>query len=321
MSRTPPRSIACLLASAALAAGCVVDGPARDPSLIPKGTQLPDATPGVLDAQALRMRRLTLLESRGVIEFRWRDADGAHFEQCDLDLFAVLPERVAVRASKVGERFLWLGCDERRWWIFHLAEKPSRLEVYPLGVAPAGGVAALSPRDLLGLAGLVELPPNDGKAMTSRTGPDGTVVLDVAASGTAPRMRWGFPLGSNVPAAIEMLAPTGEVIARANLTNYVSCPIEGFAVGDWPRVPSRIDIVAGPAAVAEGATEGDAIRIALDAPSGRGERIKDRLFRLEELQASLRPDTVVVIEPEAPAGPVADPVAGPVAEPRVDQAP
>lgn len=301
------RPIACLLAAAALAPGCVVDGPGRDPSLIAKGASMPDGVPAVLEAQALRMRRLTLLESRGVIEFRWRDEDGAHFEQCDLDLFAVLPHRVAVRASKVGERFLWLGCDESRWWVFRLAEKPSRLEVYPLGVAPGGGATPYSPRDLLALAGLVPLPPNDGKAMTARTAPDGTVVLDVAASGVSPRMRWGFTLGSGVPAAIEMLTPAGEVIARANLSNYVSCPVEGLAVGDWPRVPSRIEVVSGPAGPAGAAAEGDAVRIALDAPSGRGERIKDRLFRLEELQESLRPEEVVVVEPKAPAGPVADP--------------
>jgi hypothetical protein len=298
---------ALLLAAAALVPGCVVDGPARDPSLIPKGTRMPDAVPAVLEAQALRMRRLTLLESRGVIEFRWRDADGARFEQCDLDLFAVLPDRVAVRASKVGERFLWLGCDPTRWWVFLLAERPTRLEVYPLDVARGGGAAAFSPRDLMSLAGLVSLPPNDGTAMTARTAPDGTVVLDVAATGTAPRMRWGFPLGSNLPAAIELLAPDGQVIARANLSNYVSCPVDGLAVGDWPRVPARIEVVAGPSAIAGGAAEGDSLRIVLDAPSGRGERIKDRLFRLEDLQESLRPDEVAVFEPAATAGPVAEP--------------
>lgn len=301
------RTLPCLVAATALAAGCVVDGPARDPALIRKGTQMPDAVPGVLEAQAVRMRRLTLLESRGVIEFRWRDADGAHFEQCDLDLFAVLPQRVAVRASKVGERFLWLGCDERRWWIFKLAEKPSRLEVYPLGVAADGGTAAFSPRDLLALAGLVPLPADDGKAMTSGMMPDGSVMLDVAASGTSPRTRWAFPPASNLPTVIEMLSPTGQVIARANLSDYVSCPVEGFAVGDWPRVPSRIEVQAGPAGPADGPAEGDAVRITLDAPSGRAERIKDRLFRLEELQASLRPDEVVVVEPRSPAGPAADP--------------
>jgi len=295
-------ALAVALAAASLP-GCVVDGPARDPGLIPKGTRLPDAVPGILDAQAIRMRRLTLLESRGVIEFRWTDADGAHFEQCDLDLFAVLPHRVAVRASKVGERFLWLGCDEKRWWAFLLAERPTRLEVYPLGVAPDGGVAAFSPRDLLSLAGLMSLPANDGKAMTSRTGPDGTVVLDVAAAGTSPRMRWGFQLGSNLPAVIEMIAPTGETIARANLSQYVSCPVEGLAVGDWPRVPSRIEVVAGPAGTEGAAVDGASLRIALDAPSGRGERIKDRLFRLEDLQESLRPEDVVVVEPATPAGP------------------
>ena len=306
--RAARRCLAALLAAATLAAGCVVDGPARDPSLIAKGSRMPDAVPTVLEAQALRMRRLTLLESRGVIEFRWRDADGARFEQCDLDLFAVLPHRVAVRASKVGERFLWLGCDQARWWAFKLAERPTRLEVYPLGVTARGGAAAFSPRDLLSLAGLVSLPANDGTAMTARTAPDGTVVLDIAAGGASPRMRWGFPLGSNLPAAVELLSPADEVIARANLSNYLSCPVEGLAVGDWPRVPARIEVVAGPAAIAGGAAEGDSVRIVLDAPSGRGERIKDRLFRLEELQESLRPDEVVVFETADPAGPVAEPV-------------
>jgi hypothetical protein len=70
--RAARRCLAALLAAATLAAGCVVDGPARDPSLIAKGSRMPDAVPTVLEAQALRMRRLTLLESRGVIEFRWR---------------------------------------------------------------------------------------------------------------------------------------------------------------------------------------------------------------------------------------------------------
>jgi hypothetical protein len=98
------------------------------------------------------------------------------------------------------------------------------------------------------------------------------------------------------------------VIARASLSNYRSCPVDGLAVGDWPRVPARIEVVAGPAAIAAGASDGDSIRISLDAPSGRGERIKDRFFRLEELQESLRPDEVTVIEPAAAApGPVAGP--------------
>jgi len=307
------RAVGVALAGFLLACGaaCVVDGPAADRSVVRSGGPMPDAVPAILEAQSLRVRRLPVLESRGVIEFRWRDADGAHFEQCDLDLFAILPDRFALRASKIGERFLWLGGDANRWWVFFLNGKPTRLEVYPFDRpfdrpvgGPVGGGAGenavtLSPREILTLAGLVPLPPADSPLVRGATGSDGVTVIEVAAHDAIPRSRWGFTAGTLTPAAIELLAADGTVVARSVLTSYVSVPADGLAVGAWPRVPSRIELSASDAARGEaiGTATSGSLRITLDAPSARGERIRDRLFDLEELQRSLRPDTVVRFEP------------------------
>ncbi len=78
-------------------------------------------------AMEARAERLQRLHGWGVVELRWADESGSHFEQGDLEFWIDGPDRLAARVSKLGDTYLWLGMNDQKAWVFDLSQQPTRL--------------------------------------------------------------------------------------------------------------------------------------------------------------------------------------------------
>lgn len=236
-------------------------------------------------ARNAELAYLKVLESRGVVEFRWRDDGGEHFEQVDADLYLAFPDRAAMRLSKLGEKYFWAGGDGQHWWVFDLHAKPSTVEVFrDEDGAHRGGFGLLEPSSIRALAAL-ELLPADA------------VVNDIGevrwTRNTVTRMMRFDATG--LPSAVTLTDAQGALVASSTLRDFVRVPVDSIAMGAWPRVALRT-IATTP--------EGSEVKLALDSPSGRAVRIKPALFDLESLLKSLHPDQVITrSKPSVARGP------------------
>ena len=111
-----------------------------------------------------RTASLQVVRGSGVVNFRWKDAQGKEqWEQGNLDIQIAQPSRVVFRVHKLGETFLWVGCDEERYWMIDLLRDADT-------VAYVGRHDALTdekarrigllvpPRELVALMGVRSLP-------------------------------------------------------------------------------------------------------------------------------------------------------------------
>jgi len=254
-----------------------------------------------VSAQQVRLRKLQFLEGRGIIEIRWTDAKGKHFEQGDLDMYLMPPWKTAFNISKVGQRLAWIGSDEEAWWIFRLDETPTYAERFPwhepVSVEGTGGgsedglagdaMSFVSPDALLAMAGLTRLPPITTVRLSENPEAKQLVVeMLPTAKGhrPAPRFRWTLNAVTKLPITVELLDESGAVVATGRLEEYAPAAIDGMSVGEHPLVPKRI-------AVARTDGQGE-IRLALNAPTARGERVQPKFFRFQELLTALQPKEV-----------------------------
>jgi hypothetical protein len=296
---------------------------ASDPSLQPPPVESEPTPPSPAAApneryvaavahQGVRVRRLQFLESGGSATLRWRDKKGAHSEQCDLTLYCIPPWKTALNISKVGERYAWIGSDEESWWIFQLGQRPTSLEIHRWAEEPAAladeSLSIVSPGLFLQLAGLAAYPAADSPSIKVVEDVDAkrlTVEAPLASQSDASAakvmpvgstMRWTIDTATHLPSSVELLDANGKGLARSTLSEYVSAEINGAPPGDFPRVPTRVVIQR----LVDGQPdEGYSMSITLDAPSARGQRIKPRFFRLNELVDMFRPEeTYVRVQPD-----------------------
>lgn len=309
--------------------------PPPAPAPAPPAGAIPKGYRDALAAQSLRLRRLQFFETAGQAELRWTDSKGAHFEHCQIDLYVVRPWKTALNIEKVS-RIAWIGSDEERWWIFQLGEKPTTVEIRRWDETPneiiGEGISIVSPRAILELAGMAPLPeipaPDaerparltvtekpESSLMVVEWWPEATTSPSTAKDPlslrrdpieqlpTEPAKRWTIDARTLLPTTIEVLDASGKPVVRSTLADYVSAEIDGAPPGDFPRVPRHVRIERiGP----DGQPLGDSLFLAMDQPSGRARRLKDKYFRLNDLMEMFRPDEVVVrVHETGSAGPAA----------------
>ncbi|MEY2794499.1 MAG: hypothetical protein RIR10_215 [Planctomycetota bacterium] len=253
-----------------------------------------------------RSARLATFESRASLEFRYRDASGEHFEQCEADIFLAPPNRGALRVMKVGTNLWWIGGDGTRCWIFELNVTPKRATVYDSSAsgvfAEAGDVVGtgeftlLSPesvRLLMGHAAIVEewvpvalIGVATDAPLAERFG--ARVQLEArneARNGSAARLFATTSFGRDrLPRAISIESSDGVKIAEATLADPVRASMTDIAQGAWPTVARRVEVVA--------PRSGASIKIFLDTPAASATRMKPRFFELDALLTQLRPEVV-----------------------------
>jgi hypothetical protein len=244
-----------------------------------------------------RVKLLERLYAHGVIEIRWRDDKGKHYEQGDVDIWLRMPNEVALQVTKMGERLFWLGANSEASWFFDLRKEGQRFAEIrgPTAVAAGDSDAPLtvSMATLLELMGLAEIQPEN-----SGDGPDVMYDEDTDAwvlttEGSAGRIRVFFDVERDLPVRVEVFeqAPgAGEL--REGVAIYSSLPlnsyeyifIAGRAVDEFPRVPTRIDIFR--------ADESGSLKISVSRPVSEDESFQEHYFDLDWLLAALQPTDV-----------------------------
>lgn len=264
---------------------------------------LPDAVPSYAEIAAahnLRVQRLSPMYGRGVLEVRWRDKDGRHFEQGDLDIWLDLPRKTALRVEKLGNVFLWLGSDEERFWLFDmLGEETVLLTAFHDSPLRGTGLLTVRPLVLLDLAGLTTLPEiGDGDGDMPEVRHDGQRdAWVVTGPGQGGIMRLYFDRSSLFPIYAETLDAAGNVLYQSEMRRdqYQSVPRPGVPPSGYGHIARRTVITA--TEPGSGIESGE-LRITIDAPTGHvANQPMDRVFDLNRLVRSMRPD---VIEGDVP---------------------
>ncbi len=293
-SSTPIR-----LCTAAIALVCLCFTGCRTAPAGPTADETPSYSE-IAEVHNQRIERLSELYARGVIEIRWRDGDGRHFEQGNLDLWLQLPRHTALRVEKLGNVFLWLGSNDERFWLFDMLGDQTVLLTAPHDAAiDAAGLFAVRPLALVDLAGLTVLPEPHGNDDPEVHYDESLDAWLLTAPGQGGDTRLYLHRTSLLPVRVESIMANGDIAYRSDLqlTRYRTAARPGVPPSQYGRMPTLIDITA-MQSPGEGITHGE-IKIALGSPTGRVEnQPMDRVFDLERLMRSMRPDH---IESDIPA--------------------
>jgi len=249
----------------------------------------------VVEAHNARAARLERIYTRGVIELRWRDERGSHFEQGDIDLWIVRPDRVSLRVSKLSKVYLWMGATGDEVWILDRLDEPTVLlrRDRPDASSPdsfeSEGALLIDPLRLLDLAGLT---PVEHAVGVSRGPDDDADVVIVEADAPTGRVRLRFEDDGSWLASVEALGDDGRVLGSSVLMQPIRIEtVEPFE-WTWPRVPRVIDMVADRSLGDEGVGTGE-IKFALGRPTTL---VDDQplgvVFDVERIARSLEPDVV-----------------------------
>lgn len=222
-----------------------------------------------------RIDALAELHSDGVVEITWTDDDGDHFEQGDIELWALQPSDLTVRISKLDEDIIWLGSDAERHWIIDARGDQA---VYYLGdhddadMNLAHQPIPLTPWALLDACGLSKLPVEGAAAAPGNVAHsaehDAWVIKSAGRSGTLSLF---FDRESLLPLRTEIHDAAGELILHSTLTRYKSVPLPNSPPGAWPQFPMRIEII-------QPAQNGRVVLFGEDPEAGIEPGIRQRVF-------------------------------------------
>jgi hypothetical protein len=257
----------------------------------------PDAA-AVEQAQRSRLDAMPTLAMRGVAELRWTDDSGEHVEDGDFELVLRAPLDTSLRVTKFGERVLWAGSGNGRWWLFEPKSQPSRATVGPIDMADSrrGLVGLMRPAQLLATLGLRPIAASQVRSIEwdARSGCWRAVVQQSAGT-MAVELRHA----SLLPVAVEWLDGEGRVQLRSALSSFAWPGAEESVTRPGALVPTRIvvsmyDPPADATLVREGRAAAPQATLALNAapPTDGTARIRDRLFEFDALRAALKPEVV-----------------------------
>jgi len=251
-----------------------------------------------IDASDRRLASLDRFEATGTAVLPIRDASGEiEQEQLDLLILRERPGRLAVRLKlSVTDTLAWLGSDGARWWLFLPEEDPSTVWHGAVRSEPRRAVGAdeipmpASLRHPLLVDLLLGLEPAGTLEGLGWDGSSRRWILESAVpfggGNSGWRVRRSYPPDAAAPSRVEVLDPEGRLVAGSRLADHVRVEVPGRAVGDWPLVPMRIELI-GPDP-ADGV-----VRLALERPSGLGRRVRPAAFEWERLLGSMRPTRIV----------------------------
>lgn len=254
------------------------------------GSPVPGTAPTVAQlaqSESRRVGALRELSSLGVIELSWEDESGKHWEQGDLELSYVAPDRTALAVKKLGEIFIWAGSAGGQYWLFDnrsrnesVAYRGDEADIAQ-GTDLARMLHPLLVLDLAGLTPLVTEAANDAPV----TWDEAAKLWTIMSRGRAGDLRIGFAPETLEPQRVEALDGAGQVVLTSRLSRFARIPVEGLPDGAFPRVAERIEV-----SMNEG--NGTAL-LALDRLRGEVDAAKQRLvFDFEALRGRLRPARV-----------------------------
>jgi len=189
------------------------------------------------EAHNERVERLGMISARGVIELRWTDDDGSHYEQGELDLWIALPRRTALSISKLGHRFMWIGSDDRQTWLFDFRDGVTTLHLTDQSQVTAEGALPFDPTLLLELGGLTPLPAAGGEV---RYAPDHDAWAVRAPNGPVLYL----DQQSLLPVRAELLDDEGRILLYSTMkrSRYERVDRAGVSPLGGPMFPTLVNI-------------------------------------------------------------------------------
>lgn len=244
-----------------------------------------------------RAKLLDKLYANGVVEIRWTDDKGKHFEQGDVDIWLRMPNEVALQVTKMGERLFWLGANADASWFFDLRKAGQTFaeidDPTAQAVAEDGAPLAVSMATLLELMGLAEIPAAKPENAPDVTYDETTKAWVATTQGSAGPMRIFIDVERNLPVRVELLqASQGEAAFQGELLVYSVLPLRSYeyvfvagrAVDQFPRVPTTVDI--------HRADGSGRLKLSVGKPVSDDPSFHDHYFDLNWLLAALQPDDV-----------------------------
>lgn len=247
-----------------------------------------------------RVARLTQIYASGVIEIRWTDRKGKHFEQGNMELWIHQPRRTALRVEKLGEPLLWLGSNDTQYWLFDLLgdERVLHLGSHDSAHGPSssgtGLMIDIKPLALLDLVGVTPINADEPADVNYNAQHQAWMI---AISGQGGPMQMYFDRQSLLPKRIESLGEAGNIIAHATLQRYKSVTMQGVSPLAFPKLAHQIDIILPSTSSAardqpSGAAGGE-VKIVMDhSTTVINSTQLQAVFKLERLKQSLRPGRV-----------------------------
>ncbi len=226
-------------------AGLLAPAACRGPQTGPAGSGPSWAQ--IAAAHNHRLAGLGQVYADGVVELRWSDDRGRHFEQGDVELWLALPERAAIDITKFGERLMWMGCDARYAWVFEFDKKEgTALQLADRDSASGekegvgGDELPIDPAVVIALAGLDRLP-EEGETVVRDQARDAWV-LNVNGNG-AP-LRLYVDRRTTLPLRVELLDERGNVAfySRIEPRRYELLRRDGVPVDSGALFPTLVDV-------------------------------------------------------------------------------
>jgi len=235
----------------------------------------------IADAQRLRLERLLPFRAGGAVELRWRDGGSRRFETCRGDLMLRTITESALDLRKVGERFLLVGSDDTRQWIFDVRRGEEAAWIRSRGTPWADdGPPITAEVDLAELFGFFAV--DDQPLRAPRWDPDSGAVELILGPVAMPRRLLLDPT-TFLPRRIEVHDPAGALLVGADLDNYDPVERVGLPPGARPRFPTRVRLRTGDG-------EGEISLFLI--PPETTPRLPERLFSLDALLETFRPAVV-----------------------------
>ena len=211
-----------------------------------------------------RVDRIREVYARGVIELWWTDDDGRHHEQGDADLWVAPPARTALHVSKLGHRFMWIGSDDDRVWLFDFRQDPTTLHVADRGELSE---VPFEPTLLLELGGLTRMPATGGQVRYDDE-------RDAWAVTTPEGLILYLDRGALLPVAAQRADAEVLLYSRMKLSGYDRIDLVGHSPLDGARFPTVVDL---------GSTDGRMeVRLVVRAPTD--DEVEARYFDLTWLR-------------------------------------
>lgn len=254
-----------------------------------------------------RTGRIASIHARAVVEIDFTNANGQQqFEQGDGKFIYRRPLDLALTIGKLGEIILWIGGDRERYWWLELkpsGDAPKTAFVgrhnERVGLDDGAGPLPVGPDELLALMGLVPIAGAEESHPLPESVDDGARVWVTTylgnVKGSGPARHTLIDTKTARPIESKVVDKDGKVIVASKLSRYEPMKVMGKPPGDWPWLPTRIEMAA-PSRKA---------RLTLylsDATDGKeGNKIKDAQFDFEKLTDLLDVQRTRVIRPREQA--------------------
>ncbi|HEX8875110.1 MAG TPA: hypothetical protein VF777_00040 [Phycisphaerales bacterium] len=212
----------------------------------PRGTPTPIAE--VVRAQNQRVDGLQSLWARHTIRVSGKLANATlEKEEAEGYFQLVLPRKVAITITKVGETYFYFGSNDELYWWLDLTEAKKgffgRHAIATTSTVDRFGIP-VHPLDLIELMAITpvdeSLLQKPGAITPTRWSADGELLwYDVPARDATKRVL--VEPKTLLPLCVELLDKNGKVVVRADLSNYLDIPSRAKP-GARPRIPTRMTI-------------------------------------------------------------------------------